>query len=99
VSFRVLLLVVLIWITFCKCWCFRLVAQSAATCSHWFLARGFFYLEDEGDRFLRNVGSHNLYGATSQKTAFFIVTAIKTSDLTRIFITFTVNFSLSVIAF
>jgi hypothetical protein len=26
--------------------CFRLVAQSAATCWRWFLARGFFYPED-----------------------------------------------------
>jgi hypothetical protein len=29
---------------------------SAATCSRWFTARGFFYLEDGGDKFLRNVG-------------------------------------------
>jgi hypothetical protein len=36
--------------------CFRLVAQSAATCSRWFPARGFFYPEDGGDMFLRNVG-------------------------------------------
>jgi hypothetical protein len=32
------------------------VAQSAATCSRWFTARGFVYLEDGGDTFLRNVG-------------------------------------------
>jgi hypothetical protein len=31
-------------------------AQSAATCSRWFTARGFFYAEDGGDTFLRNVG-------------------------------------------
>jgi hypothetical protein len=36
---------------------FRLVAQSAATYSRWFLARGFLYSEDRGDTFLRNVGS------------------------------------------
>jgi hypothetical protein len=36
---------------------------SAATCSRWFLARGFFYLEDGGDTFLRNVGSHKIYMA------------------------------------
>jgi hypothetical protein len=36
--------------------CFRLVAQSAATSSRWFLARGLFYPEDRGDKFLRNVG-------------------------------------------
>jgi hypothetical protein len=43
--------------------CFRLVAQSAATCSRWFLARGFFYHEDGGDMFLRNVGLHKTYTA------------------------------------
>jgi hypothetical protein len=34
---------------------------AAATCSRWFLARGFFYPEDGGDTFLRNVGSHKIY--------------------------------------
>jgi hypothetical protein len=29
---------------------------AAVTCSRWFLARGFFYPEDGGDTFLRNVG-------------------------------------------
>jgi hypothetical protein len=42
-------------------WLFRLVAQSAATCSCWFLVPRFFYLEDGGDTFLRNVGSHKNY--------------------------------------
>jgi hypothetical protein len=51
--------------------------QSAATCSRWFLACGFFYPEDGGDTLLRNVGSHKTY------TAVFIVTAVKTSDLTK----------------
>jgi hypothetical protein len=37
--------------------------QTAATCSRWFLARGFFYLEDGGDMFLRNVGSNKIYMA------------------------------------
>jgi hypothetical protein len=37
--------------------------QSAATCSRWILALGFFYLEDEGDTFLLNVGSHKNYTA------------------------------------
>jgi hypothetical protein len=37
--------------------------QSATTCSHWFLALGFFYPEDGGDTFLRNVGSHKIYMA------------------------------------
>jgi hypothetical protein len=44
---------------------------AAATCSRWLFARGFFYPEDGGDTFLRNVGSHKNYKAhTSQKTAF-----------------------------
>jgi hypothetical protein len=34
--------------------------QVAAVCS-WFLARRFFYPEDGGDAFLRNVGSHTIY--------------------------------------
>jgi hypothetical protein len=38
-------------------------AVAAATCSRWFLARGFFYLEDGGVTFLRNVGSHKIYTA------------------------------------
>jgi hypothetical protein len=37
--------------------------MAAATCSLWFLARGFFYPEDGGDTFLRNVGSHKKYTA------------------------------------
>jgi hypothetical protein len=37
--------------------------SAAATCSRWFLARGFFYPEDGGDTFLRNVGSHMIYTA------------------------------------
>jgi hypothetical protein len=36
--------------------CFRLVAQAAATFSRWFPARGFFYREDGGNTFFRNVG-------------------------------------------
>jgi hypothetical protein len=30
--------------------------KSAATCSRWFPARGFFYPEDGGDTFPRKVG-------------------------------------------
>jgi hypothetical protein len=37
--------------------------QTAATCSHWFLAPGFFYPEDGGNMFLRNVCSHKIYTA------------------------------------
>jgi hypothetical protein len=37
------------------------VEKSTATCSRWFLARGFLYLEDGGDTFLRNVGSYKIY--------------------------------------
>jgi hypothetical protein len=55
----------------------------AATCSRWFLARGFFYPEDGGDTFLRKRRfTQELHGTTPQKTAFFIVTAVKTSYLT-----------------
>jgi hypothetical protein len=40
--------------------------------------------EEGGARFLRNVGSYkNRTALTSQKTKFFIVTAVKTSNLTR----------------
>jgi hypothetical protein len=38
----------------CRC---RLNRRSAATCSRWFFARGFFYPEDGGDTILRNLGS------------------------------------------
>jgi hypothetical protein len=34
---------------------------AATICSRWFLTRGFFYPEDEGDMFLRNIGSHKIY--------------------------------------
>jgi hypothetical protein len=34
---------------------------AAVTCSIWFLARGFFYPEDGGDMFFRNVGLHTIY--------------------------------------
>jgi hypothetical protein len=37
--------------------------NSAATCSRWLLACGFFFPEDGGDTFLRNVGSHKIYTA------------------------------------
>jgi hypothetical protein len=43
--------------------CFRLVAQSAATCWRWFPARGIFYPEDGGDTFLRNVDWPRIYTA------------------------------------
>jgi thermostable 8-oxoguanine DNA glycosylase len=39
-------------------------ADSADTCSRWFLARGLFYPEDGHDKFLRNVGLHDLQDAT-----------------------------------
>jgi hypothetical protein len=53
--------------------------QTAATCSRWFLAFGFFYPEDGGDTFPpKRRFTQNLHGATSQKTAFFIVTPVKT---------------------
>jgi hypothetical protein len=37
--------------------------SCAATCSRCFLARGIFYLEYGGDKYLRNVGSHKIYTA------------------------------------
>jgi hypothetical protein len=39
------------------------VSVAAATCSRWLLACGFFYPEDGGDTFLRNVDSHKIYTA------------------------------------
>jgi hypothetical protein len=39
----------------------RAHAHAHATCSRWFLTRGFFYPEDGGDTFLQNVGSHKNY--------------------------------------
>jgi hypothetical protein len=39
------------------------ITESAATRSSWFSARGFFYTEDEGEKLLRNVGSHKNYTA------------------------------------
>jgi hypothetical protein len=48
-----------------------------------FLTRGYFYPDDGRETFLRNVGSHKTYRmATFKKTAFFIVTAVKTSNPT-----------------
>jgi hypothetical protein len=59
------------------------VEQFCSHCSRWFLASGFFYPEDRGDTFLLEVGSHKIYIAPqSQKMTFFIVTAVKTSNLT-----------------
>jgi predicted RNA binding protein YcfA (HicA-like mRNA interferase family) len=45
---------------------YKLIAvrmQTASTCSRWFLAIGFFFSEDGGEKFLRNVGSHKIYKA------------------------------------
>jgi hypothetical protein len=39
------------------------VVSSPATCSLWFLTHRFFYPEDGGNTFLRNVGSHKIYMA------------------------------------
>jgi hypothetical protein len=43
------------------CRCGRLNRRSAATCSRWFFARGYFYPEDGGDTILRNVSSSPSY--------------------------------------
>jgi hypothetical protein len=42
-----------------------------------------FHPEVEGDTFPRNVGSKKTHCATSQKRAFFTITAVKNSNLTR----------------
>jgi hypothetical protein len=54
----------------CKIWGFHggdyeecRLLQTAATCSRWFLDRRFFYPENGGDTFLRDVGSHKIYTA------------------------------------
>jgi hypothetical protein len=47
------------------------------------LGRGALVRTEGGAKFLRNVGSYKcLNGVTSQKTPFFIFTALKTSNLT-----------------
>jgi hypothetical protein len=38
--------------------------------------------DDGGETFLQNVGSYKSDGVTHQKTAFLIVTGVKTSNLT-----------------
>jgi hypothetical protein len=60
-------------------------AQSAANCSRWFLAGGFLYPEEEGDTFLRNVGSHKNYTApNSRKQHSSSLYHFKIHDHTRI---------------
>jgi hypothetical protein len=54
-----------------------------ATCSRWFLASGFFYPEDGGDTFLRNVGSHKFYTAPHPRkrhSSKYILAEIHGSD-------------------
>jgi hypothetical protein len=46
-------------------------AQSAATCSRWFLTQGFFYPEDGVDTFLQNVSSHKICMAPHPRRQFF----------------------------
>jgi hypothetical protein len=55
------------------------VASSLLATSRWFLARGFFYPQDGGDTFLRNVGSHNIYTVPHPRRRHSSVTAVKTS--------------------
>jgi hypothetical protein len=45
---------------------------SAATCSRWFLALEFFYPENGGDTFLRNVGSHKICTAPHPRRLYFL---------------------------
>jgi hypothetical protein len=56
--------------------------QSIATCTCWFLARGFFYPRWRRYIPLKRLFTQDLHGATFQKTVFFIVTAVKTSGPT-----------------
>jgi hypothetical protein len=46
---------------------------SASTCSRWFLVLGFFYHEDGGDKFLRNVSSHKIYTTLHPRRRYFSV--------------------------
>jgi hypothetical protein len=48
-----------------------------------FLVHRFCHPDEGGARFLRNVGSYKPHDVTTQKTPFFIVTAVKTSNLTE----------------
>jgi hypothetical protein len=63
--------------------------QSAATCSRQFLARGILLntLKMVAIRSPKRRFTHYLQGATSQKTAFFIVTAVKPQILHNFFCT------------
>jgi hypothetical protein len=66
--------------------CFRLVAQSAATCSCWFTCR-FFDPEDGGDSFLRNVGSHKIYMAQHprrQHSSYYLIIKVTKICMTLI---------------
>jgi hypothetical protein len=74
--------------------CFQLVAQSAATCSGWFHARGFFYPED-GDTFLQNIGSHKIFGAPHPRrrhsTSLLCYSHSQTSDCEKFFKKFIIH--------
>jgi hypothetical protein len=50
------------------------VAQAAATCSTLFLACGFFYPEDGGNTFLRNVGLYKIYTVTHPRRLYSSMT-------------------------
>jgi hypothetical protein len=54
--------------------CVNRLSSSAATCLHWFLARGFFYPEDGGDTFLRNVDSQILQFQVTLTTNYRVLT-------------------------
>jgi hypothetical protein len=61
------------------------LVQSAPICWRWFPARGFFFLPWRWSRYVppKRLLTQDLHSATSQKTIFFIVTAVKTSNLTH----------------
>jgi hypothetical protein len=58
--------------------------QSAATCSRWFLARGFFYPEDGGHAFLRNVSSHKIYTALHPRRRHSSALGLTTKEILNI---------------
>jgi hypothetical protein len=63
--------------------------EVAATCSCCFLALEFFYPEDVGDTFLRNVGSHKTYTAPHPRRRHslydVLFEAIVEAEVTKVF--------------
>jgi hypothetical protein len=60
-------------------WSFQMIAQSAASCSRWFLTRSFSNPEDGGETILRNVGSHKNYTVPQPRKRLYSTTTKQTS--------------------